>query len=279
MFEFRLEVHFVAVQVENRRTLTFMGHNGSGKSTIIEAMLKLSGKISEIGTTMNYDPLEKEKNTTLSVGFGTYEKDGYEFIAMDTPGFGDFLSEVISALFAAENTVSVINAASGIEVQTERTWTQAVELKKPIMIFINQMDKERADYDRVLADLKAKFDKNIVPVYLPIGKEDSFKGIVDLLNNCAYVYADDASGKKEKTEIPEDLKEHVEELGMALVEDIVETDDELMEKYLGGEEIDGPALAKAMKNAYAEGQLVPVCCGSAVKNIGIDLFIDLFKAI
>jgi len=147
------------------------------------------------------------------------------------------------------------------------------------MIFINQMDKERADYNQILEDLKAKFDKNIVPVYLPIGKEDTFKGIVDLLNNCAYLYSDDASGKKEKTEIPEDLKEHVEELRMALVEDIVETDDELMEKYLGGEEIDGPALAKAMKNAYAEGQLVPVCCGSAVKNIGIDLFIDLFKAI
>src|SRR6056297_1031605 len=278
MFEFRLEVHFVAVQVENRRTLTFMGHNGSGKSTIIEAMLKLAGKISEIGTTLNYDPLEKEKNTTLSVGFGTFEKDGYEFITMDTPGFGDFLSEVISALFAAENAVSVINAASGIEVQTERTWKQAEALNKPIMIFINQMDKERADYNKILDDLKAKFDKNIVPVYLPIGKEDNFKGIVDLLNNCAYVYSADGSGKKEKAEIPEDLLEQVEELRMALVEDIVETDDDLMEKYLGGEEIDGPTLAKAMKSAYALGELVPVCCGSATKNIGIDLFLDLIKA-
>src|SRR6056297_4077761 len=200
MFEFRLEVHFVAVQVEKRRSLSFIGHNGSGKSTIIEAMLMLAGKISEIGTTMNYDPLEKEKSTTLSVGFGTFEKDGYEFITMDTPGFGDFLSEVISALFAAENAVSIINAASGIEVQTERTWTQAVELKKPIMIFINQMDKERADYNQILEDLKAKFDKNIVPVYLPIGKEESFHGIVDLLNNCAYGYSEDASGKKEKIE-------------------------------------------------------------------------------
>ena len=219
----------MAVQVENRRTLTFMGHNGSGKSTLIEAMLKLSGKISEIGTTMNYDPLEKEKNTTLSVGFGTFEKDGYEFITMDTPGFGDFLSEVISALFAAENAVSVINAASGIEVQTERTWKQAEALNKPIMIFVNQMDKERADFNQILDDLKGKFDKNIVPVYLPIGKEDSFKGIVDLLNNCAYVYSDDASGKKEKVEIPEELKDQVEELRMALLEDIVETDDDLME--------------------------------------------------
>ncbi len=268
----------MAVQVENRRTLAFIGHNGSGKSSIIEAMLKLSGKISEIGTTLDYDPLEKEKNTTLSVGFGTFEKDGYEFIAMDTPGFGDFLSEVISALFAAENTISVINATSGIEVQTERTWKQAVELDKPIMIFINQMDKERADYNQILEDLKAKFDKNIVPVYLPIGKEESFKGIVDLLNNCAYLYSDDGSGKKEKTDIPEEMKDQVEELRMALVEDIVETDDDLMEKYLGGEEIDGPALAKAMKNAYAQGQLVPVCCGSATKNIGLDAFMDLVKA-
>jgi len=272
-------VHFVAVKVENRRTIAFIGHNGSGKSTIIEAMLKLAGKISEMGTTMNYDPLEKEKNTTLSVGFGTFEKDGYEFIAMDTPGFGDFLSEVISALFAAENVVSVINATSGIEVQTERTWKQAETLDKPLMIFINQMDKERADFNQNLEDLKAKFDKNIVPVYLPIGKEDQFKGIVDLLNNCAYLYATDGSGKSEKATIPEDMKDQIEELRMALVEDIVETDDDLMEKYLGGEEIDGPTLAKAMKNAYAQGQLVPVCCGSATKNIGIDLFEELIKSI
>jgi len=267
----------VGIQVENKRTMAFIGHNGSGKSTIIESMLKVAGKVSEIGTTMNYDPLEKEKNTTLSIGVASFSKDDYDFIALDTPGFGDFLSEVISALFAAENAISVINASSGIEVQTERTWKQAEDLNKPIMVFINQMDKERADYDKTLDELKSHFDRTIVPVYLPIGKESDFKGVVDLLNNCAYIYSNDASGKNQKSDIPEELKDRVEELRTALIEDIVETDDLLMEKYLNGEEIDGTQLAKALKNAYAKCQLVPVCCGSATANIGIDLFMNLLK--
>ena len=268
----------LGIPVEKRRTVSFIGHNGSGKSSLVEAMLKVSGKIDKIGETLNYDPLEKEKGTTLSVGLGTFESDGYEFIAIDTPGFGDFISEVISGIFASENVVSVVNASAGIEVQTERTWRQAEEQNKPLMVFANHMDKERADFDALLSELNEQFDKNITPVYLPIGKEDSFEGIVDLLNNCAYKYSKDGSGKKEKTDIPAGMSERVEELRTALIEDIVETDEELMEKYLGGEEIDGPTLARAMKKAYKNGEIVPMLCGSAEKVIGADMLIELLTS-
>jgi len=268
----------VGIQVENRRTLTFIGHNGSGKSTLIESMLKVAGKVKELGTTLNYDPMEKEKNTTLSIGLATFTKDDYEFLALDTPGFGDFISEVISGMFAAENVISVINASAGIEVQTERTWKEAEALKKPIMVFVNAMDKERANFDEVLDELNAKFDKHIVPVYLPIGQEESFEGIVDLLNNCAYKYAADGSGKKDKIDVPANLSDRVETIRSELIENIVETDEEMMEKYLEGEEFSGEELFKAMRKAYIDGELVPIACGSATQNIGIDLFIELLKA-
>ncbi len=263
--------------VEKKRTVAFIGHNGSGKSTIIESLLLKAGKIEKMGTALNYDPLEVEKGTTLSSAVASFDWEDNFFTLVDTPGFGDFISEVTTGLFVCENVVSVVNAAAGVEVQTERTWRIAEEMHKPMMVFINHMDKERANFDLVFGELKEVFEKNLVPVTLPIGQGEKFEGIVDLLANQAYQYAKDPSGTPTKIPVPENMKATVEEKRTEFIEDIVQTDEDLMEKYLGGEEIDGPMLAKAMKAAYLQGELVPVVCGNASVGMGVELLASLLR--
>ncbi len=264
----------MSLNVNNLRTIALVGHNGSGKSTLAEAMLFSVGKIDKIGGILNYDPLETEKGTTLSTSAVTFKKNDSLVVALDTPGFGDFISDVTTAVFAAENVVSVVNAIAGVEVQTERTWRIAENMGKPMTVFINHMDKERASFDSSLENLKDVFEKHIVPIVLPIGEGESFSGLVDLLEMKAYSYSKDGKGIRKEIDIPADLKEKAENLRTSLIEDIVETDEELMEKYLGGEEIDEKTLSKAMKSAYVSGEIIPVVCGCATLNIGVEKLID-----
>ncbi|MCD6450610.1 MAG: elongation factor G [Thermotogaceae bacterium] len=260
------------VPIEKRRTVALVGHNGSGKSHLLSSMLGLVGKVDKPGPkVVDYDPIEQEKASSVTSHLATFEwKDG-KVTVIDTPGFGDFMSEVINALFVSENIVMVVNATAGVEIQTERYWQIAKEMEKPIMVFVNQMDKERADFQKVLEDLKERFERKIIPVLIPIGKEDSFKGVVDVFSGKAYVYD---GGKAVETEVPADVADFVEEIKNNSIEDIVELDEELMEKYLEEGEVEPEKIFQALRKGYASAEVVPVLVGSAEKIVGIDTLLD-----
>ncbi|MFN4190317.1 MAG: elongation factor G, partial [Pseudothermotoga sp.] len=190
---------------------------------------------------------------------------------IDTPGFGDFIADVSNSVFVTENVVTVINAVAGVEIQTERTWQIAEGMNKPIMVFINQMDKERASFENALNSLETSFGKKMVVLTLPMGSESEFRGVVDLIAEKAYVYE---NGRSTESTIPSPLLEKVKEMKLKAIEDIVESDDSLMEKYLEGQQIQPQELANALLKAYKSGLVVPVLCGSAEKNIGVDLLMN-----
>ncbi len=260
------------VSIDRRRTVALVGHNGSGKSHILSVMLKDRGLIDRVGPkSVDYDPIEQEKGSSISSHAASFDwKDG-RVTVIDTPGFGDFIGEVINSVFVSENVVVVLNATAGVEIQTERFWRIADSMGKPILVFVNQMDKERADFEKCIEDLKERFERKIVPIHVPIGSQDSFKGVVDVFSGKAFVYE---NGKASETEVPSEIAEKVEELKLNSMEDIVELDDELMEKYLEGEEIPQEKILEVLKKGYANGEIVPVLVGSAEKMIGVDLLLD-----
>ena len=260
------------VPLEKRRTVAIVGHNGSGKSHLLSTILVIRGLLDKPGPKgVDYDPVEQEKGSSVTSHVATFEwKDG-KVSFIDTPGFGDFMGEVINAIYVSENVLMVVNATAGVEIQTERYWQIAEDYGKPIMVFVNQMDKERADFDKTLSDLKDRFDRKMIPVLVPIGKEGDFKGVVDVFSGKAYIYE---NGKREEVDIPGDLADYVEDLKMNAIEDIVELDDELMEKYLEGEDIEPQRIFEALKKGYLSGEVVPVLVGSAEKNIGVDVLLD-----
>ncbi|ONN26649.1 elongation factor G [Thermosipho affectus] len=261
--------------VDKKRTLTLIGHNSCGKSILLSAMLVNGGKIDKVGNKeVDFDPIEVERGSSISSHVAKFDFNGYQFTVIDTPGFSDFVGDVINAIFVAENIVSVVNATAGVEIQTERTWSIAEELKKPISVFINQLDKERANFEEALDSLKERFERKFVPVFYPIGKEDSFTGIVNVFSGEAFVYE---SGKAKKIDIPEELKDKVEELRSSMIEDIVSLDEELMERYFADEDISSEELLKTLKIGYKNGEIVPVFCGSAEKNIGVDKFLEVMS--
>lgn len=261
--------------LEKRMTLGLVGHNSSGKSTLVESLLVAGKKIDKIGGVTNYDPLEAEKGTTISASIASFETQDMRFHLLDTPGFGDFINDVITSVFAAENVICVVNAAAGIEVQTERTWRIAEKMEKPIVVMINHMDKERANFQECVDALYKTFDRNMSPVFLPIGSGDSFQGFVNLLEAKAYEFDMDGTGQYKEIDIPQDMEASIEEMRTKLIEDIVETNEDLMELYLSGEEIDKNQLLQAMKKAYLEGAITPVFCGVASKNIGSKHLLDV----
>ena len=259
------------VDLDRRRTVALIGHNGSGKSHILSVILKKRGLVERSGPkSVDYDPIEQDKGSSISSHVATFEWEDGRVTVIDTPGFGDFVGEVINSVFVSENVVVVLNATAGVEIQTERFWRIADEMGKPMMVFVNQMDKERADFEKCLEDLKSRFEKKIVPIQVPIGSQADFKGVVDVFSGKAYIYE---NGQAVESEIPESVASKVEELKLSSIEDIVELDDELMERYLEGEEIPLEKILEVLKKGYVEGSIVPVLVGSAEKDIGIDLLI------
>ncbi len=260
------------VPLDKRRTVAIVGHNGSGKSHLLSTVLFMKGLLDKPGSKgVDYDPVEQEKGSSVTSHVATFDWSDGVISMIDTPGFGDFMGEVINAVYVSENILMVVNATAGVEIQTERYWRTAEKYEKPIMVFVNQMDKERADFDKTLADLKDRFDRKMIPVLLPIGKESSFRGVVDVFSGKAYVYE---NGKRSEAEVPESIADYVEEVKMNAIEDIVELDDELMEKYLEGEEIESQKIFDALKKGYSSGEVVPVFVGSAELGVGVDLLLD-----
>jgi elongation factor G len=258
------------------RNVALVGHGGAGKTSLAEALLFVSGAINrqgrvEDGTTVcDFDPEEVKRTISVSTSLASFEFAGHKINLLDCPGYADFLPEVEAALRVADLAVFVVSAVEGVEVQTEVVWKLAEQLGLPRMIFVNKEDRERADFERVLAQLQSLFGRGVAPLELPLDEEAGFHAVVDLLTDTAIVY-DDEQGHHHDEPVPEAIAAHEHEVHDALVEGIVEADDALMERYLEGDEPSPKELEDTLAKGVLAGTVFPVICGSALKDVGIDL--------
>jgi elongation factor G len=258
------------------RNVALVGHGGAGKTSLVEALLFTSGTINRQGrvedgnTTSDFDPEEVKRTISLSTTLVPFECDGHKINLLDTPGYADFVPEVEAALRVADLAVFVVSAVEGVEVQTEVLWSVAEKMGVPRLVFVNKEDRERANFENVLEQLRDTFGAGIAPLELPIGEESNFHGVADLLTDTAIVYDDD-QGHHHDEPIPPDLEAHEHEVHDALVEGIVVADDDLMERYLEGDEPSPTELESTLAKSVAAAQVFPVICGSATKDVGVDL--------
>jgi len=266
-----------AYKADAIRNIALVGHGGCGKTSLSEALLFSAGAIDRMGrvddgtTTSDYDPDEVKRKISVNATLLPCEWKGVKINFVDTPGYADFVGDVKSALRVVEGALIVVCAVSGIEVGTETAWAFAEEYKVPRAIFVNKMERENADFYAVTEALRVRFGNRLVPVQLPIGSQDTFKGIVDLVRMKAYT----GSGKSVvEGEIPGDMAEAVAKYRESLVEAAAENDDELITKYLEGEELTSEEVAKGVAAGIRAGKLVPIFCGSALSNIGTASLLD-----
>ena len=261
--------------LETIRNLALVSHCGAGKTSIAEAMLFTAGVISRLGkvddgaTTSDYDPDEVKRKISLNLTMLPCPWKGAKINLIDTPGYSDFVGEVKAAIRVSEGAVIVICAASGVEVGTEQVWAYTEQDNLPRLIFVNKMDRENADFYRIVDELRSRFGSRCIPMQLPIGAQSDFQGIVDLLTMKSYI----GSPAKE-AEIPSALKTKVDSFREKLVEAVAEIDDTLLEKYLGGEELSLEELGNGLRQGVVTGKIVPVLVGSAIQNIGIVSLLD-----
>ncbi|GGA88328.1 elongation factor G [Ornithinibacillus halotolerans] len=266
--------------LEKTRNIGIMAHIDAGKTTTTERILFYTGRIHKIGEThegasqMDWMEQEQERGITITSAATTAQWKGHRINIIDTPGHVDFTVEVERSLRVLDGAVTVLDAQSGVEPQTETVWRQATTYGVPRIVFINKMDKTGADFLYSVGTLKDRLGANAHPVQMPIGAEDQFNGIIDLINMEAHFYKDDLGTVDEATEIPAELKEQAEELRASLIEAVSELDEELMMKYLEGEEISNEELKKAIRKATLSVEFYPVFCGSAFKNKGVQLVLD-----
>lgn len=264
---------------EQLRNICLVGHGGAGKSSFLEAALYGSGAIDRMGrvdegnTVSDHDPEEVKRAISISTSLGPCEWQGHKVNFIDTPGYFDFVGEVKGALRVADAALVFACAVSGVEVGTEKVWNFAGENNLSRAFFINKMDRENANYDRVVEQLKKTFGTSVAPLQIPIGAESNFAGVIDLLTQKAYYYSDNGKKVEEKA-IPADLAEKVEAYRATLIEAIAETDDDLLMKYLEGEVLSDEEVIKGVKVGILTGKLAPIFCGSSLKNVGIRSFLD-----
>jgi elongation factor G len=257
------------------RNVALVGHGGSGKTTLSEALLFAAGAINRIGrvedgsTVSDFDPEEQRRGISVSLSVTPFEYDGHKVNVLDAPGYADFVGDVAAALHAADLALFVVSAVEGVEVQTEAAWKLAEQRGIPRAIFVNKLDRERASFSRTLDQLKELFGAGVAPLQLPIGEEGALRGVVELLNDTAVMYTGDAPAGVDG-EVPDDMATEEHDVHDALVEGIVVADDDLMERYLGDETIETAELAKTLAGGIASGTVFPVLCGSATRLIGID---------
>lgn len=266
--------------LEKTRNIGIMAHIDAGKTTTTERILFYTGKTHKLGethegaATMDWMEQEQERGITITSAATTAQWKDTRINIIDTPGHVDFTVEVERSLRVLDGAVTVLCAKGGVEPQSETVWRQAEKYGVPRMIFINKMDITGADFFRVVGMVKDRLRANAVPLQLPIGAEDTFVGIVDLLDMNAEIYKDDLGKEIEIGEIPDALKEMAEEWKHNLVEAVAESDEELLMKYLEGEELSKDEIKSAIRKMTIAGKMVPVVCGSAYRNKGVQMMLD-----
>lgn len=261
------------------RNIAVIGHGGAGKTSLVEALLYNAGHTSRLGkvdegtATTDFFPEEVKRKISVSTALAPCEWKNSKVNILDTPGYSDFFGEVKGALRVVDSVLIVLCAVSGVEVQTEIGWKEAEKDNLPKVAFINKMDRENANFDRVLQQMKDVFKKNIIPLELPIGSEAQLSGVVDLLRMKACKY-NSKDGSYQEEEIPADLSGAVESAREAIMEAAAEGDDELLMKYLDGEALTEEEISVGLKKAFRANSFVPVLCGSALNNIGIRHLLD-----
>ena len=257
-----------------------VAHAGTGKTSLSEALLFNTKAVTRLGrtddgtTTTDFEPEETKRKVTISTGMAPCEWKDHKINFLDTPGYMDFSGEVKGALRAVDCALVVICAASGVQVGTERVWQFAEDLNMPRIAFINKMDREHADFTTTVQQMREKFGTHVVPMQLPIGSEDNFKGIVDIITMKAYLAPDKLGDPSKEAEIPAEMASEVEEARHTLVEVAAEADDELLTKYLEGEELTEEEIIRGLVLGVQKSNFFPVYCGSAYKSIGIDQLLN-----
>jgi elongation factor G len=262
------------------RNVAVVGHRGVGKTSLVEALLFQTGAVNRLGTieggstVTDWDDDEQKRQMSLSSALAHLDWQGRKINLIDAPGDPGFQGDAIAALRVVEGAIFVLSGVMGVEVGTSRVWQRATELGLARLLFVNMLDRERADFFRSLNSIKEQLDEKCVAVHLPIGSEHELTGIVDVLHMCAYMSPE---GQKEgdPVEIPAELADQAAEYREKLLDAVVETDEGLMERYLEGAELDAAEVASALKTAITRGEVFPVACGVATKNLGTHALLDL----
>lgn len=268
----------ISVASARIRNVALIGHGGSGKTTLAEALLVAAGVITRAGrvedgtTVCDFEPEEVKRKISVSLALAPFVYDGHKVNLIDTPGYADFVAEVEAALSVVDLAVLVVSAVEGVEVQAEATWRLAEDLGIPRLVFVNKLDRERADFERTLEQLRSLFGSGIAPLELPIGSETELRGVADLLTDTAIFYD---RGRATAGVIPEEMSDVERRVREALVEGIVVADDEMTERYLEGEIPSTEELEKALAHGIASATVFPVICGSATTGVGVDRLASL----
>lgn len=266
--------------LEKTRNIGIMAHIDAGKTTTTERILFYTGRVHKMGethegsATMDWMAQEQERGITITSAATTAQWKGHRINIIDTPGHVDFTVEVERSLRVLDGSVAVFCAKGGVEPQSETVWRQADKYHVPRIAYINKMDITGADFFNVLEMMEDRLQANAVPIQLPIGKEDTFVGIIDLVQQKAIIYKDDLGTQSEETEIPEDMRELAEEYRSRLIEAVAERDDDLMMKYLEGEELTVEEIKAGIRKATVAVEIIPVLCGSSYKNKGVQPLLD-----
>jgi elongation factor G len=265
------------IDVEKIRNIAVIAHGGAGKTSLIEAMLFDSGSIDRLGkvedgtTTTDYEPEEVARKITITSSIAFCNWNGCRINLVDTPGFINFLEDARGCLRAVDGAIVIVSAISGVKAETQKIWNYASEFELPGVVFINKMDKDTADFSRAVGEIEKSFEKEALPLQLPIGSGDSFSGIVDLIKMKAFKFS---NGKVEESDVPSDMLPDVEEYRKELVEKIAESDDTLLEKYLEGGTLTDEEIINGVKEGSLTKRFIPVTCGSALKNIAVSPLFD-----
>ena len=265
-------------RAEQIRNVVLISHVGAGKTSLIDAALFDSGAVTRQGkvddgtSVVDYDPDELKRGMSLNVKVLPVEWNKTKINFIDTPGYPDFVGEVKAGLRVADAALVVVTAEKGVEVGTELTWQYADERKLPRIVLVNKLDRENTSFDQALDSLRAQFGLKVVPLQIPIGEQASFKGVVDLVKRKGYTF--EGGNKVQEVTIPAELQERINTYRDQLIESAVESDDEIMEKYLDEQELSDDEIISVVKKGTSNGTLIPVLCGSASKNIGIQTLLD-----
>ncbi len=272
-------------RVDQLRNLAIISHGGAGKTTLAEAMLFLSGAVDRFGkvddgtSTMDYDPDEVKRKISINASVAPVEWNGHKINLIDTPGYSDFVGEVVGALRIADAAMVLVDAVSGVEVGTELTWRHADDRELPRIAVVNRMDRENADFDKAIDSIRRVFGNHAVAAQLPIGEGDKFRGVVDIIHMKAFIW-NDASGKSvTESPIPDELADAAASLREKLVEYAAENDEELLNKYLEGDELTQEEFEKGLAAGVADGSVVPVFCASGLRMVGVKPLMDSIVAL